>query len=104
VTQWTLPRPFNVDETAGGHTTFYVRRWASDGLDSSAQELSLFEYEAPPPGGGDGDIDGDGDGDGDGGGRTGCACRSAGAGGEDAAGLFAAAALVGLIAFRRRSR
>ena len=109
VTQWALPRPFNVDPAAGGHTTFYVRRWSSDGLDISAQELSLFEY-SPPGEGGDGDADADADGDSDIGDdddttrETGCACRTAGSGADDRAGLLAGLALVGLVVARRRRR
>ncbi|MBI2897566.1 MAG: hypothetical protein HYY06_28670 [Deltaproteobacteria bacterium] len=84
VTQWQLPRPFNVDVNAGGNTTFYVRRWASDGLADSTPELSLWTYEA---GGGDGDSDVDADGDADGDGddgrdKAGCLCGTGGRSGD----------------------
>lgn len=63
VTQWQQPRPFNVDPQAGGHTTFYVRRWTNDGIEDSPKELSLWEYTGT--GDGDADTDADSDTDGD---------------------------------------
>jgi hypothetical protein len=44
VTQWTVPQPLNI-EPVGGHTTFYIERWAFDGTDQSPHELSLFEVD-----------------------------------------------------------
>jgi hypothetical protein len=111
VTQYALPRPFNVDISAGGHTTFYVQRWSYDGLDESAKELSLFEYE-PPVDGGDGDADADADVDADVDAddddttekpRSECACRTPGLGTRtDVSGFVLGGLLLGLMAIRRR--
>jgi len=68
-TEWQLPRPLS--EHANGPdemTVFYIRRWTEDGIDSSARELSLFEYDPacdPAHGEGDGDADSDADSDAD---------------------------------------
>ncbi|MBI2895805.1 MAG: hypothetical protein HYY06_19770 [Deltaproteobacteria bacterium] len=67
VTQWQLPRAFNVNLCDGrGHTTFYILRWTRDGMADSDRELSLWNYEAVQPAPGcDGDADADSDGDSD---------------------------------------
>jgi MYXO-CTERM domain-containing protein len=104
-TQWPLPQALNVDVSAGGHTEFYIRRWASDGQAESDKETSLFHFGPRDGGDGGGDADGDSDGDGDAGGGgddgAGCACRTAGAGGE---GAVLPAGLALLVLARRRRR
>ena len=124
VTQWQVPRPLNIDEAAGGHTVFYIRRWASDGLQTSVEELSLFQIDpacvpGPQPDGDadtdadsdadadtdtDGDTDADVDGDGDADVPThltyGC-CSVLGRRGDATGGLLAAGLLALLLARRR---
>lgn len=93
VTQWQLPS----DLVLGDGTTpdtFYIRRWTSDGLEESDQELSLFNVEI----GAEPDPDEETDE------AAGCACRTAGApsGARDSAGATLGAILVGLFVARRR--
>jgi MYXO-CTERM domain-containing protein len=86
-TQWTVPRPLDVEPGASEAVTYYVQRWTDDGISQSEQTLSLFNVQVPRGGDGDADTDSDtdtdtdtdtdvdGDGDG-GGGRGGCACAT----------------------------
>jgi hypothetical protein len=98
VTQWSLT-PLNVDPAAvpAGHTDWYIRRWASDGLSTSDPPgLSLFSYQAPevePP---DDEEETDR--------SAGCACRTGGARALNGGWLLASPAIFGLILSRRRRR
>jgi len=95
VTQWQLPADLEL-----GHGTdpnmFYVRRWTSDGLDSSEQTLSLFEVELDETPDDTDPIDD----------KAGCACRAAGAptGASGSALPVLGAAALGLFVARRRRR
>ncbi|MBI2892937.1 MAG: hypothetical protein HYY06_05245 [Deltaproteobacteria bacterium] len=98
VTQWSL-LPLNVDPAAvpAGHTDWYIRRWASDGLSSSDPPgLSLFSYQAP-------DVEQPDD-DEEARDKAGCACRTGGAHGPNGAWLLAGVAIFGAILSRRRRR
>jgi MYXO-CTERM domain-containing protein len=82
-----LPLALNVDD----HTLFYVRRWASDGLDESAREPSLFNYEPADEGPATETK------------KAGCACRTGGSppsAGDALVGLV----IAGLALPRRRRR
>ena len=63
-TQWRLPRPL-LAQLGDPPKTYYVQRWANDGLEDSTQELSLFNVEVTEDGGGDADADADADSDAD---------------------------------------
>ena len=75
-------------EEIADHDTFYVRRWASDGLEESERLDSLFKYvptDAEPE-----DIE-----------KAGCACRTAGSSSSAGGALVFGLAL---LAFVRRRR
>ena len=92
VTQWQLPREL-VLPTDGSEPLFYVRRWASDGLDDSEQVLSLFEVDPNAPQDDDEKVD-----------KAGCACRAAGAptGADGSALVFVGGIGLALVLGRRR--